>query len=76
MSQDQDQTRAAEDLEVEGSEAEAVTGGRASKFQRDQDVEVEMFRLESEGYVANACTTDGTVMRNPQTHKDITISGT
>jgi hypothetical protein len=42
------------------------TNGRAYVLQET------MFRLESEGYVATACTREGTLMVNPKTHRRVT----
>lgn len=73
MSEDKN-TTAADDLDVESAEASSVAGGRtSSEFDRTQDIEVEMFRLESEGYVPNACTTDGIGMVNPATKQQATV---
>jgi len=74
MSPDE-RTGGAEDLELEGSEAESVIGGRhgPSKFQRTQTYEEEIFRLASQGYVECACIDGGTVMENPKTGHQITI---
>jgi hypothetical protein len=55
----------AEDLQLEGSDAEAVVGGRASR----KAVEKEMARLEAEGYLPDACTSEGTLMVNPHNGK-------
>lgn len=76
MSEDKN-TTAADDLDVESSEAASVAGGRSrpSQFAATQGIEEEMFRLESEGYVANACTTEGTVMINSKGHK-VTVKTT
>jgi hypothetical protein len=76
MSEDKNPT-AAEDLDVESSEAAAIAGGRSrpSQFAATQAVEEEMFRLESEGYVPDACTTEGTVMIGPRGHK-VTVKTT
>jgi hypothetical protein len=51
-----------EDLSLDGSEAELIVGG-ASQMQ------AEIHKLESEGYVEEACTTKGTMMFNPRTKK-------
>jgi hypothetical protein len=69
MSEDKN-TTAADDLDVESSEAASVTGGRSSsQFAATQAIEEEMFRLESEGYVPDACNTEGTVMINSRGHR-------
>ena len=52
----------AEDLSLDGSEAELVVGGRS-------EMQAEMHRLESQGYIEEACTTKGTLMFNPKTKK-------
>jgi hypothetical protein len=76
MSEDKN-TTAADDLDVESSEAASVAGGRSSpsQFAATQAIEEETFRLESEGYVADACTTEGTVMINSRGHK-VTVKTT
>jgi hypothetical protein len=53
----------AEDLDVESSEAGRAVGGAGSsqQFQTLQGIEEQIFRLESDGYVAEACTTKGTL---------------
>jgi hypothetical protein len=50
----------AEDLDVEGSEAGRAVGGAGSS-QAMEGIEEQIFRLESDGYVAEACTTKGTL---------------
>lgn len=72
MSEDKNMP-AADDLDVESSEAASVAGGRMAQFESNQGIEMEMFRLESEGYVAAGCTTEGTVMVNPKTRHKVTV---
>lgn len=71
MSEERDPITA-EDLEVEGSEAASVAGGRLtpSPFEHSQE---QVFKLESEGYVAEACTKDGTLMVNKKTGHKVTV---
>ncbi len=71
MSEDQNTT--AEDLDVEASEAASVAGGRMSEFDRTQAVEEQLFRLQSAGYIEEACTTEGTRMVNPKTRHTVTV---
>lgn len=56
--------KGAEDLELDGSEAETVVGGSQSvaRFKTTQDAEAEIFRLSNQGYVECACIDGGTVM--------------
>lgn len=54
-------TTVAEDLTLEGSEADAVVGGRTSKM------DSQIHHLESEGWVEGACTREGIQMFNPKT---------
>jgi hypothetical protein len=54
-------TTVAEDLNLEGSEADAVVGGRTSKMQS------QIHNLEGEGYVERMCTREGIEMFNPKT---------
>ncbi len=62
-----------EDLDVAPAEAEAIAGGSASLFTSEQDMAAQVFRLESQGYVAQSCTTEGTLYRNPQTGATCTV---
>jgi hypothetical protein len=65
-----------EDLQLEGSEADSVVGGRAampSTSERVSTMETEIFRLESEGYVEEACTREGTMFVNPRTGHRVTL---
>jgi hypothetical protein len=57
----------AEDLSLEGSEADAVVGGRTSKMAS------QIHHLESEGYVEELCTREGIQMFNPKTRKHKTV---
>jgi hypothetical protein len=52
----------AEDLELEGMEADAIIGGHGSP---PPNTEIETLALE--GYIEQACTTEGTVLYNPKT---------
>jgi hypothetical protein len=66
----------AEDLDLEGSEAEAVVGGRAFVDLSGQDafqMESQMARLKSRGFVEKECTTAGTLFVNPQTHRHVLV---
>jgi hypothetical protein len=75
MSEDQN-TNAAEDLELEGSESASVLGGRVNLDPGEQHaytVESEIASLQAKGYVEEACTTDGTLMINPKTKHQVTI---
>jgi hypothetical protein len=64
----------AEDLELEGAEAESVVGGeRIMKFNNVHDYEHEVHRLAKQGYVECACIAGGTVMENPKTRRRITL---
>jgi hypothetical protein len=54
-------TTVAEDLNLEGSEADAVVGGRTSKM------DSQIHHLESEGWVEGMCTREGIQMFNPKT---------
>jgi hypothetical protein len=58
---DNESTTVAEDLNLEGSEADAVVGGRTSKMNS------QIHHLESEGWVESACTREGIQMFNPKT---------
>ena len=65
-----------EDLPLEDSESESVVGGRAAVSSEDQRVytmEEETFRLESQGYVEQACTVEGTLFVNPKTNHRVTL---
>jgi hypothetical protein len=50
----------AEDLDLDGTEADAVVGGHSNP-------DSEIRHLAREGYVEQACTSEGTVMYNPKT---------
>jgi hypothetical protein len=63
---DSEFTSGAEDLDLEGTEADAVVGGRSTP-------QAQMQHLMREGYVEESCTTDGWVMYNPKTRKHKTI---
>jgi hypothetical protein len=64
----------AEDLEVDGSEAESVAGGMSvSRFERMQDAEAEIFRLANQGYVECSCIEGGTVMEDPKSGHRIAV---
>jgi len=45
-----------------------------TRFDRSVGAEVVMFRLDSDGYVAVACTRQGTLMVNPKTHRRVTVN--
>jgi hypothetical protein len=69
-------TSDSEDLQLEGSEADSVVGGRAamaSTSERVYTMETEIFRLESEGYVEEACTREGTLFVHPKTGDRVTL---
>ena len=72
MSEDKNPA-AADDLDVESSEAASVAGGRTSNMDASQGIEMEMFRLVDQGYVEEGCTTEGTVMVHPKTNHKVTI---
>jgi hypothetical protein len=59
-----------EDLALEADQADAVVGGRSFA-----DAEREMKQLEGEGYVAQECTPEGTLMVNPHTHHKKLVRG-
>lgn len=44
-----------------------------TQFDRSVGAEVAIFRLESDGYVAVACTRQGTLMVNPKTNRRVTV---
>ncbi len=66
---------AAEDLEVESSEAETVAGGMYNFTGGDAPApgESEMTRLMAKGYVQDACTTDGALMVNRRTNHKVFV---
>jgi hypothetical protein len=71
---EKDNTPAAEDLPLEGSEAESVVGGMSAMDNANTySIESEMFRLMSAGYVEEGCTTEGTVMVDPKTNHRVTV---
>jgi hypothetical protein len=59
---EQEITGGAEDLDLEGSEADAVVGGRSTP-------QAQMQHLMHQGYVEESCTTEGWMMFNPKTGK-------
>ena len=62
MSQNENEkTTVAEDLNLEGSEADAVVGGRTSKM------ESQIHHLERDGWIEGMCTREGIQMFNPKT---------
>jgi hypothetical protein len=50
----------AEDLQLEGDEADAVVGGHINR----KAVEKQIAHLEGEGYLPDACTPDGMELMN------------
>ncbi|HEX4108241.1 MAG TPA: hypothetical protein VHX88_08920 [Solirubrobacteraceae bacterium] len=54
-----------EDLQLEGSDSDAIVGGAASK--------AEIAKLRKEGYLERASSSDGIAMFNPRTKKTITV---
>lgn len=67
----------AEDLEVEGSEAESVAGGLINHGPGPDGPaysgESEMTRLMGKGYVEEACTTEGMLMVNRRTNHKVIV---
>jgi hypothetical protein len=67
---------AAEDLDVETSEAASVAGGRPNVDPGDQSAytfESEMAALQAKGYVEAACMTEGSLMINPKTNHKVMV---
>ncbi|HEY2006101.1 MAG TPA: hypothetical protein VGG87_06600 [Solirubrobacteraceae bacterium] len=67
---------AAEDLDVETSEAASVAGGRANVDPGDEgayNFETEMASLQAKGYVEAACMTEGSLMINPKTNHKVMV---
>jgi hypothetical protein len=71
----QDESTNVEDLELDGSAAESIVGGRVStsRFESMQAAEEEIFRLAEQGYVETACISNGTLMENPSTKHRIAV---
>lgn len=57
-----DNSNLADDLSLDGAEAEMVVGGATQ-------MQTEIRHLVAAGYVEEACTTRGTMMFNPKTKK-------
>lgn len=75
MSEEHNPT-AAEDLDVETSEAASVAGGRPNLDPGQEGAymfESEMAALQAKGYVEAACTADGSLMVNPKTNHQVTV---
>jgi hypothetical protein len=75
MSEEHNPT-AAEDLDVETSEAASVAGGRPNVDPSEQSAytfESEMAALQAKGYVEAACTAGGSLMVNPKTNHTVTV---
>jgi hypothetical protein len=74
MSQDES-TRTAEDLELDGSDAESIVGGRVTimRFKSTHAAAEEISRLASQGFMEIACMSHGTLMENPKSGRRIEV---
>jgi hypothetical protein len=73
MTEHQDQ--AAEDLELEESEAASVAGGMGLAGAPGADPRAEIASLQAKGYVEDACTTEGTRWINHKTKHTVLVKG-
>lgn len=72
----EDQDRAAEDLDLEESDAASVAGGMSRAGGRGgADPAADIASLQAQGYVEDACTTEGTVWVNHKTKHKIMVRG-
>lgn len=71
----EDQDKAAEDLDLEESDAASVAGGMMRAGGGGGDPAVDIASLQAQGYVEDACTTEGTLWVNHKTKHKIMVRG-
>jgi hypothetical protein len=70
----QEDMTSAEDLELDGSDAETIVGGQSiAQFESEQRAEQEISHLTNQGYVEIGCMKGGTLMENPKTGHRIAV---
>jgi CTP-dependent riboflavin kinase len=58
---------------VAAAVALAANGQAANASAQAQNATRQIHRLQSEGYIAAACTREGTLMVDPKTHQHVTV---